>query len=79
MNPMFSQYKQKPKRKVNPDIPRPNLFSHDKKLREIDGRFDQNTRLLDEQNAIIAQLQRKVARLQNQVDQLTTFLKSKER
>jgi len=27
-------YKQKKKRTVNPDIPRPNLFSHEKTLRE---------------------------------------------
>lgn len=29
-----AQFKQKKKRVVNPDIPRPNLFSHEKKLKE---------------------------------------------
>lgn len=31
----FKQYRQKPKRKLDPNIPRPNLFSHEKKLKEL--------------------------------------------
>jgi predicted RNase H-like nuclease (RuvC/YqgF family) len=36
----FKQYKQKKKRKVNPNIPRPNLFSHEKKIKETDTKIE---------------------------------------
>lgn len=52
-----TQFKQKKKRAVNPDAPpRPNLMSHDKKIRETD--------------QTIASLQHIISRQQDEIDRL---------
>jgi hypothetical protein len=65
-----SMYKQKKKRTVNPDIPRPNLFSHEKTLREqasnmseILQRVDALTRKAESQTIKIQNLENTVSSL----------------
>ena len=65
-----SMYKQKKKRTVNPDIPRPNLFSHEKTLREqgsnmseIQQRVDALTRKAESQAIKIQNLENTVSNL----------------
>ena len=61
MNPMFNQYKQKKKRKVNPDAPpRPTLLGHDLTIRNMQNQIDR----LDQQ----------IADLTDQIDKLKLFL-----
>jgi len=55
-NPL--QFKQKKKRVMNPDIPRPNLFSHEKKLKE-------NQAVVEDLHAKIRRQEEEITRLKN--------------
>lgn len=61
MNP--NQFKQKKKRRVDPDRPRPNLFSHEKKLKE-------NQETVDGLRAIVDDQRRQIDRLLNRLNTL---------
>ena len=68
MNPNFlKSMRQKKKRAVNPDIPRPNLFSHDKEIRGIK---TANETVAQQ----IAQLQDRVRRLESKLRAQTNYL-----
>lgn len=68
MNPNFlKSMRQKKKRAVNPDIPRPNLFSHDKEIRGIK---TANETVAQQ----IAQLQDQVRRLESKLRAQTNYL-----
>jgi predicted P-loop ATPase/GTPase len=61
LNP--NQFKQKKKRRVDPDRPRPNLFSHEKKLKE-------NQETVDGLRAIVDDQRRQIDRLLNRLNTL---------
>ena len=61
MNP--NQFKQKKKRRVDPDRPRPNLFSHEKKLKE-------NQETVEGLRAIVDDQRRQIDRLLNRLNTL---------
>jgi len=68
MNPKFlKSMRQKKKRAVDPNIPRPNLFSHDKEIRGIKS----NNETVSHQ---IAQLQDQVRRLESKLRAQTNYL-----
>jgi len=70
------QYKAKKKRAVNPDAPpRPNLMTHDKKLREQTQAFDRMLSLVDKQQTMIDKLQSRYEDMQRSVDQILTYLR----
>ena len=58
-----NQFKQKKKRRVDPDRPRPNLFSHEKKLKE-------NQETVDGLRAIVDDQRRQIDRLLNRLNTL---------
>lgn len=75
MKSMFSQYKQKKKRRVNPDIPRPNLMSHEVKIKEQSAKIEEYERGISEMRSEVDRLSRKVRTLENTVNRLLTILK----
>ena len=73
-NPL--QFKQKKKRPVDPNAPpRPNLMSHDKKLREQTEAFDRLIRLVERQQDEIESLRNKYAQMQQSIDQIISVLR----
>lgn len=72
---MFSQYKQKKKRAVNPDIPRPNLMSHEKRLKEVNDEMGGYKDTIAKQQDEISRLRVKVNRLENSVQTILSYLK----
>ena len=72
-NPL--QYKHKKKRKVNPDIPRPNLFSHEKKLKEQTEAMDRLLQLVERQQAELESLRYKYQQMQQSIDQIINVLR----
>ena len=69
------QFKQKKKRAVDPNAPpRPNLMSHDKKLREQTAAVDRLLRLVERQQDQIENLQNKYNSMQSSVDRILTYL-----
>ena len=72
-NPL--QFKAKKKRPVDPNAPpRPNLLSHDKKLREQTEAVDRLLRLIERQQAEIERLNNRYENLQNSVQQILSHL-----
>lgn len=72
---MFSQYKQKKKRAVNPDIPRPNLMTHEKRLKEVDSLLGGNKETVARQQEEINRLRTKVSRLEGSIQAILSHLK----
>jgi len=66
---IFKAMKQKKKRAVNPDIPRPNLFTHEKKLKDMQA-------VNDSAMQTIQQLQSRVQRLESKLASQTTYLQA---
>lgn len=66
MNP--GQFKQKKKRKVDPDRPRPNLFSHEKKLKENQETMDGLRAVIDDQRRQIETLKNRLNTLESTVN-----------
>lgn len=70
MNPdLLKAMRPKKKRAVNPDIPRPNLFTHEKRLKDMQGVHDSAMRHIRE-------LEGKVRRLENQLSNQTSYLQA---
>ena len=67
MSNIFKAMKQKKKRAVNPDIPRPNLFTHEKRLKDMSTAAEEAMRTIQQQAERIRRLERKIA---NQSDYL---------
>jgi hypothetical protein len=73
MNPMFSQYKQKKKRAIDPDAPpRPTLLGHDKQMRERNTEFEEFKR---QSNSEIERLNKKVRALESTMNQLLSIVR----
>jgi CII-binding regulator of phage lambda lysogenization HflD len=66
---IFKAMKQKKKRAVNPDIPRPNLFTHEKKLKDMQSANDSAAQT-------ITQLQSRIQRLERKLASQTTYLQA---
>lgn len=69
------QFKQKKKRVVNPDIPRPNLFSHEKKLKESQMIIDDLQAALRKQLEEINQLKSNYINMQQSINQILNHLR----
>ena len=70
------QFKQKKKRAVDPNAPpRPNLMSHDKKLREQTAAVDRLLRLVERQQDEIETLKAKYTDLQQSISQVLNYLR----
>jgi predicted RNase H-like nuclease (RuvC/YqgF family) len=77
-NPL--QFKQKKKRAVDPNAPpRPNLMSHDKTIREQKEAFAILEDKIIKQQEEIERLRYNYSRMQQSVDQILGFLRSKEK
>ena len=71
-----AQFKAKKKRAVDPNAPpRPNLMSHDKKLREQTEAFDKMLRLVERQQDEIESLKIKYQQMQESVNQVLNYLR----
>ena len=69
-------FKQKKKRAVDPNAPpRPNLLSHDKKLREQTDAFGRLLSMVERQQAEIERLQTNYASMQQSVDHILNYLR----
>jgi predicted RNase H-like nuclease (RuvC/YqgF family) len=66
LNP--NQFKQKKKRRVDPDRPRPNLFSHEKKLKENQETVEGLMAIIDDQRRQLDRLQNKLNTLESTVN-----------
>ena len=64
---IFKAMRQKKKRAVDPDLPRPNLFTHEKKLKDMSAAAEEAMRTIQQQAERIRRLERKIA---NQSDYL---------
>jgi hypothetical protein len=68
-------FKQKKKREVDPNaLPRPNLMSHDKTIREGRIEFDRLRDLVNQQADEIAALKSKYSNMQSSVDRILGYL-----
>ncbi len=73
-NPL--QFKKKKKRPVDPNAPpRPNLLSHDKKLREQTEAVDRLLRIIERQQDEIESLRGKYLQMQQSIDQIIGVLR----
>ncbi len=71
-----AQFKQKKKRAVDPNAPpRPNLMSHDKKLREQTEAFDRMLRVVERQQDELESLRLKYQQMQQSIDQIINVLR----
>ena len=70
-----AQFKQKKKRVMNPDIPRPNLFSHEKKLKESQAIIEDLQTQLRKQAEEIATLKSNYVNMQQSVNQIINILR----
>jgi spermidine/putrescine-binding protein len=69
------QFKQKKKRVVNPDIPRPNLFSHEKKLKESQMIIEDLQAQQRKQTEELATLKSNYINMQQSVNQILNYLR----
>lgn len=75
-----SQFKAKKKRVVDPNAPpRPNLLSHEKKLKDAAVAFDEVKHHVIQQQEEIESLRRRLAYLENIVNGLTHFTRNLRR
>lgn len=75
-----AQFKAKKKRVVDPNAPpRPNLLSHEKKLKDAAMAFDQMKERVFQQQDEIEALRRRLAYLENVVNGLTHFTRNLRR
>ena len=72
-NPL--QFKQKKKRVMNPDIPRPNLFSHEKKLKESQTVIEDLQSQLRKQAEEITTLKSNYVNMQQSINQIINVLR----
>ena len=72
------QFKPRKKRAVDPNAPpRPNLMSHDKKLREQTEAVSRLLHIVERQQTEIERLNVKYENLQNSVQQILQYLRKK--
>ena len=73
---MLNMYQtKKKKREVDPDAPpRPTLLGHEKEMKTWREQFEKLAHTNTEQAITIATLERKLNRLQSQVDAMTSFI-----
>ena len=65
----------KKKREVDPNAPpRPTLLGHEKEMKTWRDQFEKLARTNTEQAITIATMERKLNRLQSQVDAMTSFI-----
>lgn len=70
-----NQFKQKKKRVMNPDIVRPNLFSHEKKLKDSQATIDQLQNQVDELQSQIMRMKSKYEDMQSSISMLIAYMR----
>jgi len=71
-----AQFKQKKKRAVDPNAPpRPNLMSHDKKLREQTEAVERLLRVVERQQVELENLRNKYQQMQESINQIINVLR----
>ena len=76
---MFKAMKQKKKRAVDPNAPpRPNLMSHDKKIRETTEAFGKLHSIIGKQQEHIQELEVKFKNMQQAIGQIVNYIKGKD-
>lgn len=70
-----AQFKKKKKRTVDPNIARPNLFSHEKKLKETTQSMSTMANRILQQELKIAKLEAQVRDLQQSIDMLVNVMR----
>lgn len=74
------QFKQKKKRAVDPNAPpRPNLMSHEKKLKETHVTLERLVDIIDRQQDQIQTLSVKYQSMQSSIEQLLNYIKNQGR
>lgn len=77
MNP--AQFKQRKKKPVDPNAPpRPNLLSHEKKIKESDATMQRLVNIVDRQQSQIEDLRAKYNDLQSSMSQLINYLRARK-
>ena len=78
---MLNMYQtKKKKREVDPNAPpRPTLLGHEKEMKTWREQFEKLARTNTEQAITIATMERKLNRLQSQVDAMTSFVNRMKR
>jgi len=71
------QFKQKKKRASNPDIVRPNLMTHEKKIKDATLTLSILNNQISKLVTDIEELNRKYRAMQRSIDQLTTYIGNK--
>jgi predicted RNase H-like nuclease (RuvC/YqgF family) len=73
---IYSQFKQKKKRPVDPNAPpRPNLLSHEKRMKESAVEFSELQRKVEAQAAEIEALRVKYNRLSSSMEMLINYVR----
>lgn len=71
-----AQFKQKKKRAVNPDAPpRPNLLTHEKKMKESQIAFNELRRIVLQQEDELRMLKHRMNDMQSSIGMLVNYLK----
>ena len=72
----YKQFKQKKKREVDPNAPpRPNLLTHEKRMKESQIAFDELQRIVQQQADEIRMLKSKYNDMQNSVSMLINYIR----
>ena len=72
----YKQFKQKKKREVDPNAPpRPNLLTHEKRMKESQMAFDELQRIVQQQADEIRMLKSKYNDMQNSVSMLINYIR----
>lgn len=72
---MKSMYNTKKKREVDPNAPpRPTLLGHEKEMKQFRQQYQELSDKNTKQESAIISLERKISRLQSQVDAMTSII-----
>jgi len=71
----YKQFKQKKKRTVNPDIPRPNLMTHEKKLKESQESLEDLQRQVQDLQQQLSGIKSKYNDMQSSIAMLINYMR----
>ena len=73
-----AQFNRKKKRAANPDVPRPNLFSHEKKIKETNASMMDLESRVRKQDTEIHRLQSQVRDMQSSIAMLLDYIRRRQ-
>ena len=71
----YKQFKQKKKRVMNPDIPRPNLMTHEKKLKESQASMEELQHQVLSLEQQLLQMRSKYNDMQSSISMLISYMR----